>query len=112
MSYTQLFDDTNNLFDPVVFDTIKRYSASITEKQTVFDSAVFDSVVFDTAGGGIITVADSVERLMAAYRTLSESESVSDSIARQLASYRSISEATVSVGVGIISRILAVPSLL
>ena len=108
MSYTQLFDDTNNLFDPVVFDTIKRYSASITEKQTVFDSAVFDSVVFDTAGGGIVTVADSVERLMATYRTLSESESVSDSIARQLASFRTISEATVSVGVGAISRILGI----
>ena len=105
MSYTQLFDDTDNLFDPDKFDTIKHYSVSITEQQTIFDSAIFgDEDQFDTVGGGIIIVADTVERLMAAYRTLSESESISDSISRKLDSFRTISE-SISVGVGVISTI-------
>ena len=106
MPYTQVFDEV--IYDSAIFDTSKRYSADIVEKKTLFDGTnnLFDPVVFDTVAGGIITVSDTVSRLMETYRTMPESVSISDSISRQLGSYRTISEATISVGVGLVERLL------
>ena len=60
MPYTQIFDEV--VYDSVVFDTAKRYSADIVEKQTLFDGTnnLFDPIVFDTVAGGIILVSDTV----------------------------------------------------
>ena len=108
MAVTSIFGDSDK-FDPVIFDTRLNYTVEIEESETIFDSAVFgDDDQFDTVRGGVVTVDDSLERLMATFRTLSESESISDSIARQLTSFRSISEATISVGVGVVSRVLSI----
>ena len=121
MPSTTLFDGTNNLFDPVVFDTIIRNTVDIVETQTLFDSAVFDSVIFDTASGGIIAVDDLLARVQNLNTSLSESTSVgagtitkqiakaiaetattiSDSISRLLASLRSLTESE-TIGVGTI----------
>ena len=108
MAESTLFDKTNNLFDPNVFDCVTRYSVTITEKQTVFDGTndLFDDVVFDTVAGGIITVSDTVSRLLATYRTMPESISISDSISRQLGSLRTITDTAITVGAGVVGTIL------
>ena len=107
MPYTQIFDEV--VYDSLVFDTAKRYSADIVEKKTVFDGTnnLFDPVVFDTVAGGIITVSDTVSRLLATYRTMPESVSISDSVSRQLGSLRSIAEASITVSAGVVERLLA-----
>ena len=58
MPVTILFDQTNNLFDPVVFDCASKYSVEITETKQLFDQTnnLFDPVVFDTTAGGIIAI--------------------------------------------------------
>ena len=119
MPYTQLFDpDTptgasKDLFDPgdssdPLFDIVKRYTVDILEKKTLFDSTndLFDPVKFDTIPGGILEVSDTVTRLISTYRTLSESISISDSVSRRLGLYRTISESTISVGAGLVERLL------
>ena len=119
MPVTTLFDGTNNLFDPVIFDTVIRYTVDIVERQTLFDSAVFDSVPFDTANGGAIVVDDLLARVQNLNTALSESTSVgagtitkqiakaiaetattiSDSLSRLLASLRSLTESE-TIGAG------------
>ena len=108
MSVTTIFDEV--IYDSAVFDTVKRYSIDIVEKKSVFDGTnnLFDPVVFDTVAGGIITVSDTVSRLLATYRTMPESVSISDSVSRQLGSLRSISEASIAVSAGVITTILTV----
>ena len=124
MAVSTLFDGTNNLFDPVVFDTIIRNTVDIVERQTLFDSAVFDSVPFDTENGGAIVVDDLLARVQNLNTALSESTSVgagtitkqiakaiaetattiSDSISRLLASLRSLTESE-TIGVGTITTL-------
>ena len=106
MPYTQVFDEV--IYDSAIFDTSKRYSADIVEKKTLFDGTnnLFDPVVFDTVAGGIITVSDTVSRLMETYRTMPESVSISVSISRQLGSLRTITEASITVSAGVVERLL------
>ena len=110
MPLTVLFDQTNNLYDPGndLFDCVNRYSVDILEKKTLFDPTndLFDQVVFATLQGGVLEVSDTVTRLISTYRILPESVSISDSVSRELGLFRTISESTISVGAGVVGRLL------
>jgi len=107
---TVLFDQTNDLFDPVIFDCVNKYSVTITETKTVFDGTnnLFDPVIFDTAIGGIIAITDTIGRLLASQRPLpTEIETISDGVARKQNSFRTIAESAVTIGAGVVGRLLA-----
>ena len=109
MPVTILFDQTNNLFDPEVFDCASKYSVEIAETKQLFDQTnnLFDPVVFDTTAGGIIAITDTIGRLLASQRSLpAEIETISDGVDRKQDSFRSITESAVTIGAGVVGRLL------
>ena len=106
MPYTQLFDDTNNLFDPVIFDCVKKHTTTLKEEQTLFDIDVFDSAIFDTDPGGFVNVSDAISRELEVFRTITGiAVDVDDDLSRELEVFRSLSD-TATVSADALTRLL------
>jgi len=104
---TILFDQTNDLFDPVIFDCINKYTTTLEEEQTLFDVDIFDPVVFDTDAGGFVGVSDSISKELETFRPIADTVTVDDDVNRELESFRSLSDSA-TVGVDSISLIIGI----
>ena len=112
MAETTLFDKTNNLYDPDVYDCLGKFEYTISESSSISDSIarvgtqirhisdprqLFDGVLFDTdlyqTAGVTTDITDSVSRLMQTFRTIAATTiSISDSIAKSAGISRVITE--------------------